>query len=325
MHRLNAQTEMPGCEQQTSGSALKWRYLTCALALGCLPADTRPPPARAIVSVHPSDSLLAGIAATEDGWAIEYRRFLLGLGRVSIGGDLCTQYSDANYTRIFDMLLPDTQKVSEQYALGSCDFGFGVVQPSDDSLLGQGVSDADAVFMRTPGMDASVPRRGISVYVEGQATRGNVSQHFAWAFRRRLVYEHCFATLDGERVSGLELSSGEEQQVAIQISGDALFQDDPDPELARLRFDAFARADLVSGNADGEVSLEELRQVEIADQPEDGRYRLRPSAEPSEVPQFAGVQPTLEDYLYASALPSVARFRDNGSCDVRVRTRFDNP
>jgi hypothetical protein len=302
----------------------KWGGLTCVLALGCLPADTRPPPARATVSVHPSDSLLTGISATEDGWAIEYRRFLLGLGRVSIGGDLCTQYSDADYTRIFDMLRPDTQKVSEQYALGSCEFGFGVVQPSDDSLLGEGVSEADALRMRTPGSDASVPRRGISVYVEGQATRGNVTLRFAWAFRRRVAYQDCFTTLDGERVSGLELASGEEQQVPIQISGDALFQDDPDPEVARLRFDAFAAADLVSNNADGEVTLEELRQVELAALPERGRYQLRAAGDPAEVPQFTGVEPTLEDYLYASALPNVARFRDNGSCEVRVRTRFDN-
>src|SRR5437868_4860776 len=73
-----------------------------SLALGCLPGDTRPPPARVLVSAHPSDSLLTGIpaAATEDGWAIEYQRFLLGVGRVSLGGDLCTTYADADYTRI---------------------------------------------------------------------------------------------------------------------------------------------------------------------------------------------------------------------------------
>jgi hypothetical protein len=132
-------------------------------------------------------------------------------------------------------------------------------------------------------------------------------------------------TLDGEAVSGLELVSGEEQQVAIQISGEAFFQDDPDPELAQLRFDAFAAADLVSGNADGEVTLEELRQVELARLQGQGRYPLRVSTDPAFAPQFSGTEATLEDYLYTSALPNVARFRDTGSCDVRVRSRFDNP
>jgi hypothetical protein len=303
---------------------LQRKWLVLGLAFGCLPADTRPPPARALVSVHPSDSLLAGIpaAATEDGWAIEYQRFLLGLGRVQLEGDDCVTYSDADYTRIFDMLQPDTQKVSEQYALGSCDFSFGVVQPSEDSLLGQGVSEADSVFMRTPGMDASAPRRGISLYVEGQATRGNATEHFAWALRRRVAYDKCAATLDGERLQGLELASGDEQQVAIQISGEALFQDNPEPEQAQLRFAAFAAADLVSGNADGEVSLEELREIKLSDLLEAGGYRLRSSADDPEVPQFEGAEPTLEDYLYATAFPGVARFRDNGSCDVHVRTRF---
>ncbi|MEO8178224.1 MAG: hypothetical protein ABI895_05260 [Deltaproteobacteria bacterium] len=302
-----------------------WRLAFGMLAFGCLPADTRPPPARAIVSVQPSDSLLSGIsaAATQDGWAIEYRRFLLGLGRVAIGGDRCTQYSDAEYTRIFDMLQPDTQKVSEHYALGSCDFGFAVVQPSEDSLLGQGVSEVDAHLMRTPSTDPAVPRRGISVYVQGQATRGGVTQRFSWELRRRVAYRDCVAILAGERVSGLELASGEEQQVRIQISGDALFQDGPDPELAQLRFDAFASADLVSGNADGEVSLAELRRVKLADLPE-GTYQLRSTADPAEVPGFASAAPTLEDYLYTSALPGVARFRDNGSCEIRVRSRFDD-
>jgi hypothetical protein len=306
---------------------LKRSWLAFALpALACLPADTRPAPARAIVSVHPSDSLSSGIsgAATADGWAIEYRRFLLGLGRVSIGGDGCTEYSDAEYSRIFDMLLPETQKVSEQYGLGSCEFGFGVVPPADDSLLGRGVTESDAELMRTPSTDPAVPRRGISVYVEGQATLASVTVRFAWEFRRRVVYRDCFATLDGERVSGLQLASGEEQQVGILISGDALFQDDPDPELAQLRFAAFADADLVSGNADGEVSLQELRQVKLADLPEGAGYALRITADISEVPEFAGAEPTLEDYLYTSALPALARFRDNGSCDVRVRSRLDD-
>jgi hypothetical protein len=302
------------------------KWLVLGLALGCLPADTRPPPARALVRVHPSDSLLAGIpaAATQDGWAIEYQRFLLGLGRVQLEGDRCVTYSDADYTRIFDMLQPDAQKVSEQYALGSCDFSFGVVPPSEDSLLGQGVSEADSVFMRTPGMDASVPRRGISLYVEGQATQGNTREHFAWAFRRRVAYGNCSVTLDGEQVHGLELASGEEQQVEIAISGEALFEDDPDPEHAQLRFAAFAAADLVSGNADGEVSLEELRDTKLSGLLEAGGYRLRSSADAAEVPQFDGAEPTLEDYLYASAFPGVARFRDNGGCEVRVRTRFDD-
>jgi len=308
---------------------LRWSWSRLAfglLAFGCLPADTRPPPARAIVSVQASDSLLSGISAAEtgDGWAIEYRRFLLGLGRVALEGDRCTPYSDAGYTRIFDMLLPDAQKVSEHYALGSCDFGFAVVQPSEDSLLGPGVSETDAFLMRSPSTDPAVPRRGISVYVEGRAMRGGVTQRFSWELRRRVVYRECSAILAGERISGLELASGEEQQIRIQIPGDALFQDGPDPELAQLRFDAFASADLVSGNADGEVSLAELRQVKLADLPA-GAYPLRSTADPAEVPGFVSAEPTLEDYLYTSALPGVARFRDNGSCEIRVRSRFGDP
>jgi hypothetical protein len=290
---------------------------------GCLPADTRPLPGRALVSVHASDSLLDGITAgeTEDGWAIEYQRVLLGLGRVNLGGDRCTTYSDADYTRLFDMLLPGAQKVSEQYALGACDFNFGVVPPSAESLLGRGVSEADAVFMRTPAGDAALPARGISIHVEGRATRGRASEHFAWSFRWRVAYRDCAATLDGERVSGLQLASGDEQEVEIQISGEALFRDDPDPELGKLRFAALAAADQESGNADGEVSLDELRRVKLANLPGAPGYQRLGTADPPDLPPFVGAEPTLEDYLYVSGFPGVARFRDTGSCDTRVRAR----
>jgi len=295
-------------------------------ASGCLPKDTRPEPGRALVSVHPSDSLLTGIAAeaTEDGWAIEYQRLLIGLGRVDLEGDRCTVYSDADYTRLFDLLLPGAQKVSEQYALGSCDFGFGVVPPSASSLLGQGVSEADAIFMRTPPTDPAVSRRGISLYVEGQATRGSARERFAWAFRWRVSYQDCATTRNGELAVGLELASGQEQEVEIQISGDALFRDDPDPELAKLRFAAFAAADAQSGNADGEVSLDELRQVKLADLSPGGGYQRLVSAASSDVPPFVGAEPTLEDYLLVSAFPGMARFRDDGSCVARVRARSDD-
>ena len=150
----------------------RWRGWFCFLAgvaalAACLPGDTRPPPGSALITVSPDAALSDGIAseATEDGWAISYQRFLIGLGRVELEGDACNTYSDANYSRIFDLQSGGGQKVSEQFALGACSFRFAVANPSSESLLGAGVSDADALFMRTPGTDAYTGAGGISIYV----------------------------------------------------------------------------------------------------------------------------------------------------------------
>src|SRR6185369_10597678 len=105
---------------------------------------------QALVRVVPSAALTAGLSSsdTADGWAITFDRLLIGLGRVQLDGDACTTYSGAAYSRIFDMLAPGPQKVSEQFALGQCAFQFGVAAPSIDSLLGAGVDSADADAMR---------------------------------------------------------------------------------------------------------------------------------------------------------------------------------
>jgi hypothetical protein len=280
-----------------------------------LPADTRPPAGSLLVTVSASASLLSGIpaAATEDGWSVSFDRFLLGLGRVSLEGEACTSYSEARYSRIFDMLLPEPQKVSEQFALGQCDFEFDVVTPSSEALLGEGVTGDDAVFMRTPGMDQYAGVSGISIYVQGRARRGGVEKTFAWPFRWELRYEQC--ELGGQSASGVALSGGQAQVVDIQIGGEELFRDEPEPALAKFRFQPFADADGQPGDDDGEVTLDELGQFPLSGL--SGGYRLLVSAQ-NELSARAGSEPTLQDYLYLVGFPSVPRFLGSGACRVEL-------
>lgn len=309
----------------------------------CLPGDTRPPPGSLLVTVSPGPALESATVAapSEDGWVIGVDRFLIAVGRVILEGDACAIYSLSTYDRVFDMRMGGTQKVSEQYALGACDFSFRVVTPSANSLLGVGVSEADVQFMRTPGTTPEEVRRGVSVLVIGQAQRGASVKRFAWDFRPRIVYERCRVESGTGAVFGVDARGGEAQTIDLVIHGDAPFRDAAEPSVARVRFDAFALADDVYGDADGEVTLEELAAVPIEDARASGGYAdvvpagLDGGAPPLDsldggVPPIttvdAGVSPaallpvtTLRDFVILRALPQVAQFRGDGRCDVEVR------
>jgi len=305
------------------GAARTGSVLWCAACLGCLPGDTRPPPGEALVLVRPSEALLSGIPsqATADGWAISFQRFLIGLGDAELGGERCTEYSEADYDRIFDMQQAEPQKVNVQYALGFCELGYELLHPSGESLLGAGVSPEDAVFMRTPGSDDYAQQQGVSLYAEGQATLGSITKSFAWAFRWQVEYDDCGAASREMSFSGVELRQNEPLNIELLIAGEALFQTTPDPELATLRFGPLADADTLTGNDDGAVTLDELGEVKVADLPPEFGYDSFPDVDPGELAPSILEEPTLQYHVYVGAFPNVARFPGgNAACQTEIRT-----
>jgi hypothetical protein len=296
--------------------------IACTLAGGsCLPGDTRPPPGVAHITVSPAGALLTGVPSSvaEDGWAIHYEKFLIGVGRVSLEGDACAVYSDAEYTRVFDLLVPGAQKVSDQYALGECGLGFRVVTPSSESLLGAEVVEADVAFMRTPGSNKYAADSGVSMYLAGHADNGGQTKRFAWAFRWRVAYDECtVGTAADSAAPRLSFEGGQAQDVDIAVGGDAPFLDNPDPALGTLRFVPFAEAD-DQGDADSDITLAELDHVPLAGAAARMAYQSSVAALPQSIAATLGAEPTLADYLYVSALPSVPRYRGVGECTVSVR------
>ncbi len=294
-------------------TALPARLLVACLGLGalaCLPHDTRPPPASVLVTVTANEELLGGIPSTEDGWSIGYQRFLVSIGGVSLDGKSCNDYSDARYGRVLDVQNPAPQKLSISYALGQCDFGFRISNPSADSLLGEGTTDADKTFMRTPGTDLYSLNQGVSIYVEGTATRADASKRFAWTFRQRVRYEQCALEVDGNRMQGLALAERDAVEVPIEMHGEALFQDGLDPTGAKLRFDPVAAADTTFGDNDGEVTLNELGKVKLSDigfTADGGTTEFK----------------TLEDFLYLGVFPAIARYRGEGICEPKFGSNPD--
>jgi hypothetical protein len=309
----------------------------------CLPGDTRPTPGETLVTASADDAIQTGIPAdqTADGWTIQYQRFLVSIGDVQFGGDACNEYSDASYTRILDLRAAPSQKVSDHYALGHCSFSFSLQNPGASAVLGANVSADDALFLRTPldGPLTFVGRGGISVYVEGLATRGAESEHFAWPYRWQADYGDCGAASDGSSAAtpaaaaepaadtalgGLDFVGGQRQTIDLSFDGSALFRDSPDPAQASLRFEPFASADRDIGNADGEITLDELGSVLVTSISASDGYQALSSSNIRRVIARLSMPPTLEDYLYVVGFPTIVRY-PNGACAVDVRTRLRAP
>lgn len=270
--------------------------LGLALTLGnCLPDDTRKPPAELLVTVSADESLTSGIVSTEDGWTIAYSRFLVVLGDADLSGDDCDAYSESHYNRIFELTQPSPQRVSILYGLGDCQFRFRIAAPAWDSVLGQGVSVEDEVFMRTPGSDAHASDAGVSVRISGSASKLGVVKSFDWSFRRFIEYRDC-AVSDVDVIS---LNSNGSSTVDIVVRGDALFGNGPKEPPAPPLFEPFRAADDEHGDGNGEVSFDELQNSP-----------LPPGALGSE--NIA----TLGDRVYLQLLSEIAKFQGTGTCKI---------
>jgi hypothetical protein len=242
---------------------------------------------------------------------------------VNLDGDGCDTYSDANYGRIFDLKTTGKQKVSILYALGHCDVGFRVSSPNSDTLLTQGVTDADKTMMRTPGSDGFAQQSGVGIYVRGRAALAAVTKTFDWRFRLRARYERCAA--GGAR--GIDLHTKAAQTLSLKVSPATLFADSLDLEHAGFRFQVFADADTELGDDDGAVTLDELARVPASragfgSVPVDGGVPVLDAGYVHSLRHLdAGAEPTLADYVYLVLFPAMVRYEGDGECSVRLMER----
>jgi hypothetical protein len=252
-------------------------------------------------------------AEAADGWTVFYDRFLVSLGHVSAEGDSCVGYNDPDYSRVFDMLQDGSQRVGLLFALGRCTLDFELSSPHDDSVLGDGASEADKALLRTPGTDPYAEQSGVSILVEGHAESAAGRKRFAWPYRHRIDYAECRAGERGGFQSGVDLKADEKATLDLLVRGSTLFRGRLDDGDTPPGFQEFADADSVYGNDDGEITIDELGDVPLADIATAERY--------SDAPSSRDPWTTLGDYLYLGLFPLVVRYRGDGSCE---QEQFEN-
>jgi hypothetical protein len=301
-----------------------------------LPADTRDPPGKLTMAVSPSDATVHQFGSA-DGWTIAFERVLVSLGHTSLDSD-CDSYSEARYYRLLDLGAGSGQTLGRLFGLGTCDVQFRFAPADSDAVLGAGVTPADEMYMRTPVPDDGFNHdAGVALDVTGSASRDGAVTLFHWSFRQNIRYGNCAVSENGQLLGGVTLHGGDDLTYDLRIESEALFRDSVDPDQAAIRFAPFAAADLVFGNADGQVSLDELGRVPgwLAASDRSGRdVTWRPAMPLGATTDDAGaatgadagaagdassgplVSATLADFVYVFLVPTLPRFRDVGRCST---------
>jgi len=176
-----------------------------------------------------------------DGWTIEFSRFVVAISEVEAQG------VPLEGTFVVDLT---SASMGEGHELGAVmvpaeghpELGFTVAPPG---------AGAQAVAATDDDVD-QLEREGWSVLAEGEATRGGEVVRFSWGFAAQTRYEPCHGVA--------ELADDAPPRSVLTFHADHLFYDDLDSEEPNVAFDLVASAD---ANADGEVSPEELRAVDI--------------------------------------------------------------
>lgn len=223
-----------------------------------------------------------------DGFRLEYSRFLVALGPIRVAdrdGDVGAEVAEA---RIFDLTQPGPHLIQrfDEVDARRWDRVSVDVAPASDAVAGN-ATDGDVAFMN---------ERGLSSHVEGTATNGAESYAFSWSFATDTRFERC-QEADGQL--GVVVPTGGSANVEITVHGDHFVYDDLQAEDAVLRFRALADAD---GDADGDITLEELAAVTLDRLPAD-QYGTGGD----------GAVVTLRDYV-ESLSRSLIHFQGEGDC-----------
>jgi hypothetical protein len=237
----------------------------------------------------------SGDVRVEDGWEIEYTKFVVHLASVRVVAPGGRVVGEMRPGKLFDHRRPGVKAAArlEGIEAGSYELVFEI---------GPVKADSDAKAATEEDKQAML-RGGVALLAEGTLVRGGVRKTFSWGFPTSTRYEACEGERGGARIKGVRVPAGGADAVEITIHGDHLFYDDLSAPTAKLRADAIAAADT---DGDGKVTLDELARVQLAAIPA-GTYGT-------------GGAPGVGDLrAFVQALArTVAHVRGEGECAIRL-------
>ena len=229
-----------------------WLLPMCLCA--CLPAEERPEPGKVELRVALDSDNEQVI--TDDGFRIHFEQAYVGIGNAQLEpaepGAECRQYASTPYLRVVDLLAGPT-RLATLFARGPCELRFEALGPGEVEPVVSDLEDDVLSALEAKGSDPFVREQSAVLRVAGRAERGSEQLRFSWSFRQGFAVDPC-ATAAFE--------PGESELVVIRARLAKLFAD---PSDGLSRFEPMAAADR-AGNADGEVTLDELHARALARQ-----------------------------------------------------------
>lgn len=239
--------------------------------------------------------------AFEDGTTLRFSKFLASVGNVSVASADGTEAARSTRVHVVDLHLGHA-RLEEFTGLGARRwdrFGYEILPPPPDAVLGEGVSAVDAEAMRTGGFN---------YWVEGTATLTDGAVFtFAWGLRNPTRNQDCTSGID--ETQGVVVRNNSTAEAEITLHVDHLFWDSLGTEGASLRFEGHAAA----GGDDGVITWAELEAVPIASVRDRQGNLLQ-----YDTGSVSLSSPTLAGFLLASS-SSMGHLDGEGLCMVRAR------
>lgn len=229
-----------------------------------------------------------------DGWSLKYSKFVLVFKDITLAQKTGATGPKQSGALAVDLTKPGPTTLLSfaNTASGKWDqVSYAVAFDANPVGVG-GIAAADVEKMKS---------QGLSLWIEGSATKGATTKTFSWTFAQDTLFQDCTNPDFGE---GVTIPNGGTEVVQLTTHGDHLWYDDLEAETAKLRFEAIAAADK---NADQVVTLDELASVNLTAVPV-GQYGTG----------GAGSVKTLKDFVSALTR-TVGHYRGEGDCSPRVR------
>ncbi|XXX73592.1 hypothetical protein WMF30_38710 [Sorangium sp. So ce134] len=233
-------------------------------------------------------------ADLEDGWSIQYQKFLLVLRNVTVADREGNVGARMEGSILVDHTKPGVKPVVtfEELEAKPWERVSYEIGPADADTALEGATEDDKALM----LDA-----GASVHIEAVARKGDGGdeKRLDWTFSLATRYADCKGDRAGKETDGVLVTNGGTDTVELTIHGDHFFYDDLQSATAARRFAPIAAAD---GDGDGAVTLEELAAVRLVEI-EEGPYGTGSAGDINDLGAFV-----------AALSRTLGHFRGEGEC-----------